>query len=148
MIDYFKTEIMNERADLDIDVCFKSMMYMESVSLGQYFRSLHKILTGYINQKKEIRHYYKERKNLIKNFDILQKVCELDKKVANTKIMIRGYNDKLMKTKDVDEMILFAKNMFAIANIKAGDPEIYRYFKDYTMRRSGWDKLYHFMCLQ
>ena len=57
MIEYFKTEIMNERADLNIDVRFSNMIYMESVSLGQYFRSLHKILTGYINQKKEIRHY-------------------------------------------------------------------------------------------
>lgn len=142
MIEYFKTEIMNERADLNIDVRFSNMIYMESVSLGQYFRSLHKILTGYINQKKEIRHYYNERKNLISNLDILQKVCEHDKKIANTKILIRGYNDKLMKTKDVDEMILFAKNMFAITDIKIGDPEIYKYFKDYTMRRSGWDKLY------
>ena len=144
MINNLEYDIMNERADLDIDIAMNTRIYEESssISIKEYFHSLYKVLSGYIKQKKDIFNYRNEKDNLLKKLKYIEGLCK-DKKIANTKIMVRGYGTKLLETEDLDEQIIFLKNMYALSDTRINYPKIYEYFSKYMINRSGWDTFYN-----
>ena len=139
---YLESSIQNDKVEMDYDLYFGLQMYDESLSdIASFFTKLKNMLFGYIHQKKKIHEYYVEKSHMQKKLKAIKKLC-LNKKIGNTKIVIRSYNDKLFKSTDINEQIQFAKNMFTGIDNKLNNPELYKYFVGYIDDRSSWDKIY------
>lgn len=139
---YLESSIQNDKLEMNYDLSFGLQMYDESLNdITSFFNKLKNMLFGYINQKKKIHDYYIERSNMKKKLKAINKLCK-NKKIANTKIIVRSYNNKLFNTTDVDEQIQFAKNIFSGIDNKLNDPTAYKFFEGYIENRSGWDKIY------
>ena len=139
---YLESSIQNDKVEMDYDLYFGLQMYDESLSdIASFFTKLKNMLFGYIHQKKKIHEYYVEKSHMEKKLKAIKKLC-LNKKIGNTKIVIRSYNDKLFKSTDINEQIQFAKNMFTGIDNKLNNPELYKYFVGYIDDRSSWDKIY------
>ena len=137
---YLESSIQNDKVEMDYDLYFGLQMYDESLSdIASFFTKLKNMLFGYIHQKKKIHEYYVEKSHMQKKLKAIKKLC-LNKKISNTKIVIRSYNDKLFKSTDINEQIQFAKNMFTGIDNKLNNPELYKYFVGYIDDRSSWDK--------
>lgn len=139
---YLESSIQNDKLEMNYDLSFGLQMYDESLNdITSFFNKLKNMLFGYINQKKKIHDYYIERSNMKKKLKAINKLCK-NKKIANTKIIVRSYNNKLFNTTDIDEQIQFAKNIFSGIDNKLNDPTAYKFFEGYIENRSGWDKIY------
>ena len=139
---YLESSIQSDKLEMNYDLSFGLQMYDESLNdITSFFNKLKNMLFGYINQKKKIHEYYIERSHMKKKLKAINKLCQ-NKKIANTKIVIRSYNDKLFKSTDINEQIQFAKNMFSGVDTKLNDPELYKFFTGYIDDRSSWDKIY------
>lgn len=139
---YLESAIQSDKLEMNYDLSFGLQMYDESLNdITSFFNKLKNMLFGYINQKKKIHEYYIERSHMKKKLKAINKLCQ-NKKIANTKIVIRSYNDKLFKSTDINEQIQFAKNMFSGVDTKLNNPELYKFFTGYIDDRSSWDKIY------
>lgn len=106
--------------------------------------AIHKMLkgfNGFCSQKKEILNLYKTKKELNKKIAYVNRLLKKNPSLGNETIVIRGYNGKIMNP-DLQEEIQFLKNMMANVKTKYTDKDVYYFFTQYMMSRSGWDNFY------